>query len=547
MSSFVIGMVISILVYLGVGYYAGRKVKHIDDYYVAGRNAPTLLIVGTLVASFLSTNAFMGEVGMSYRGYGPLIVFMTGINCIGYILGALFFGRYLRRSRALTLPEFFGRRFNSHRIQALAGITIVIGLSLYLLAVTMGAALIVTQVSDIPYRWAIVMVWFGYTVFTLYSGSQGVILTDTIMFMLFTLVALLALYFIVDAAGGWITAIEHLAVYTAKPGIISWHGFNGPGANWQTPGEAVIWVLILGVAWGVVVAVSPWQASRYLMARSEHTVIRAACGAATAVFVFYLVLMFGAAAVNLSNPGIEPPESTMLWVAMNLMPTMAGSILVAGIMAAGLSSASTFLSLVGFSAVNDIFRLSSAEHAKQLAMTRYAMLFFGLIVLGMALVVPSNIFWITYFAGPVFASSWGFVAFMSIWSKRITESAAFWGMAAGFGGNVVTNLVSLVGGVDLPAILDPILVGAAISYLVIETVLRRGVVSEQEHAFREKLHCIPDSEHGHEQIRRTLLFPKTMIVVGIVTMVMLIVFYALPHQSAIESQQAMSSIQEPHQ
>ena len=29
-------------------------------------------------------------------------------------------------------------------------------------------------------------------------------------------------------------------------------------------------------AWGIVVAVSPWQASRYLMARDEHTVIRSA-------------------------------------------------------------------------------------------------------------------------------------------------------------------------------------------------------------------------------------------------------------------------------
>ena len=36
------------------------------------------------------------------------------------------------------------------------------------------------------------------------------------------------------------------------------------------------YALILGLAWGIVVAVSPWQASRYLMARNEHTVIRSA-------------------------------------------------------------------------------------------------------------------------------------------------------------------------------------------------------------------------------------------------------------------------------
>ncbi|NRB70762.1 MAG: sodium:solute symporter family protein, partial [Xanthomonadales bacterium] len=53
----------SLIVYLLVGNYAGRRVKHLDDYFVAGRNAPTLLIVGTLVASIMSTNAFLGETG----------------------------------------------------------------------------------------------------------------------------------------------------------------------------------------------------------------------------------------------------------------------------------------------------------------------------------------------------------------------------------------------------------------------------------------------------------------------------------------------------
>ena len=45
---------ISILVYIAIGNYAGRGIRNLDDYYVAGRRAPTLLIVGTLVASVMS-------------------------------------------------------------------------------------------------------------------------------------------------------------------------------------------------------------------------------------------------------------------------------------------------------------------------------------------------------------------------------------------------------------------------------------------------------------------------------------------------------------
>ena len=534
MNDFLIGMIVSILVYLGVGWYAGRKVKHLDDYYVAGRNAPTLLIVGTLVASFLSTNAFMGEVGMAYRGHGTLLVILTCINGVGYLVGALFFGRYLRRSRSLTAPEFFGRRFLSHRLQALAGLTIVIGLTGYLLAVTWGVSLIVTQVSGVPYVAAIFITWFGYTSFTMYAGSKGVILTDTIMFMLFVSVALVAVYFIVDAGGGWFASVEQLALYSDKPGIIAWHGVVGPESDWETPLEALTWALILGFAWGVVVAVSPWQASRYLMARSEHVVIRSACGAAIAVMLMYLATMYGAAAINLVNPAIDPPETAMIWVAMNLMPSIVGAILVSGILAAGLSSASTFLSLVGFSVSNDIFRHSD-DPRKQLRSTRYTMLGIGLFVLVLSLVVPRNIFWITYFAGPVFASSWGIVAFMSIWSKRITESGAFWGMVAGFGGNIVTNLVSLLGGVNLPVYMDPILVGAAISFLTIVAVSKSGTVSSQEHAYREQLHHTPKDELNTKDVRRTLVWPTIIMILGVVTMVTIAIFYAHPYRAAIES------------
>ena len=202
MSGFLVGIVVSMLIYLGVGWYAGRKVKRLEDYYVAGRNAPTLLIVSTLVASFLSTNAFLGEVGMAYGGHAGLLVIVTLGNAAGYVVGALFFGRFLRRSRALTVPEFFGQRFDSHRMQALAGLTIAVGLSCYLLAVTWGISLLIAQVTGISLTTAIIIAWLGYTGFTLYSGSRGVILTDTIMFGLFTFAAMLALYFIVDAAGG---------------------------------------------------------------------------------------------------------------------------------------------------------------------------------------------------------------------------------------------------------------------------------------------------------------------------------------------------------
>jgi len=546
-SGFQLGIVASLACYLAIGWYAGQRVKHLEDFFVAGRNAPTVLILGTLVASFMSTNAFIGEAGMSYQGHAPLVLIMTCFNCLGYIIGAVFFGRYLRRSKALTVPAFFRARFASRRIQMFAGISIVAGLSAYLLAVTWGMALIITEVTAFSEVAAILMVWASYTLFTLYSGSRGVILTDTVMFLLFSGIIVVTCFFIVDAAGGWFTAIESLATYQEKPGIIAWHGRIGPDVYWQTQWEALIWASILGVAWGIVVAVSPWQTSRYLMARSEHVVIRSACGALIAMLLLYLVTNFAAATVNLINPDITPADSTMIWVATNVLPTALGAILICGVLAAGLSSASTFLSLVGFSVSHDILgdgtdegATAIGENRPPLRAARIAMLAVGFSVIGLALTLPRNIYWLTHFAGPLFASSWGVVAFMSIWSKRITESGAFWGMVTGFGVNVGMNALSVTDLVEWPVVADPILVGVVSSYVAVRIASKRGDHSIAASAYRDTLHHMPAQERDPLAIRQTLVWPKVMVAMGLLIAVAMTLFYALPYGQAIAAAEQMA-------
>lgn len=536
MSVYALGLLISITVYLAVGNYAGRKVKHLEDYFVAGRNAPTLLIVGTLVASLMSTNAFMGETGLGYSGYPAVIIILTAINCIGYTAGGLYFGRFLRRSRALTLAEYFGQRFVSRRVQQVAGITIVLGCAAYLVVVTQGTATIIHEVTGISFYGALLAAWAGYTLFTLYSGSSGVVLTDTLMFLLFATVAFLGLAYILGDAGGWFATIKGLAVFEAKPGIISWHGMNGPDAIWKTPVESLTYAVILGLAWGIVVAVSPWQASRYLMARNEHTVIRSATITAGMVMVLYLVLMLSGAAINLLNAEIDPAQENMIWAAMNVMPTLVGVLLMSGIMAAGLSSASTFLSLVGFSASNDLVPGTGGDDRSRLKMSRRAMLVISLLALAAAFLLPQGkLFWITYFAGTLFASSWGPVALMSVWSRRITEAGAFWGILAGLLGNIVTNTLALLQWIDLPVILDPILVGVMVSYITVELVSRKGAVTEREHALRERLHRVPAEEIDHEKLHRTLIWPKALIVCGALLSIAMVIFYVVPYRESTGS------------
>ena len=58
---YLIGVIAAIIVFILVGVLAGRKVKNTNDYYVAGRRAPVILIVGSLIASF----GFLIQIGIA--------------------------------------------------------------------------------------------------------------------------------------------------------------------------------------------------------------------------------------------------------------------------------------------------------------------------------------------------------------------------------------------------------------------------------------------------------------------------------------------------
>jgi len=187
-----------------------------------------------------------------------------------------------------------------------------------------------------------------------------------------------------------------------KPDLMAWHGIVGEDTPFASALDFALWNFTLQVAWGLVYAVSPWQTSRYLMAKDEHVVIRAACIAAVFLMVMELTVYAAGAAINLSDTGIEPSEEVMIYAALNLLPEMLGALLLAGIMAAGLSSASTFLSLVGFSISNDLVPHENVDDRKMLALSRVTMFLIGVLILIIAFFSPVDIFWLTYFVGTLF-------------------------------------------------------------------------------------------------------------------------------------------------
>ncbi|MHA6261458.1 sodium:solute symporter family protein [Sporosarcina sp. CAU 1771] len=417
--------------------------------------------------------------------------------------------------------------FNSIRVRRLSGVTTVLGMAAYLIAVTQGISLLLSHLLEINYIVALLIVWFTYTSFTFLSGAKGVLLTDTIMYFIFSIATFLAVPFIMKKAGGWPDAIYKTAhELTDKPGILSWHGITGENAFLGLPHEAFIWAVILGVAWTCVVAIGPWQSSRYLMAKNEHVIMRTAAVATISILSIYILLHITMATVNLINPSINPSEMVFIWAAENVLPNWIGVMVISGIMAAGLSSASTFLQLIGNSLANDL-KIGNKNTTSSLKTSRIAMLIASVVILIVTIYPPPAVMWIGFFAATVFAASWGIVAFASIHSKKITEKAAFMGMLFGLIGIVVGQLINTFL-YSLPVYLEPVLIGVVLSALGVYLGSKNSKVTEIEKEYLKKILIAPANLYSMVEIKRTKKFAMAMIVGGFLVVTFTFVFYYYP-------------------
>ena len=438
MNIFFIGVVVSILVYIVVGIWAGRSVKDVNDYYVSGRNAPTILIAGTLFASMLSVNGFMGDQGWCYSGNITTLVLLNSM-CNGLYCRTTYVRTIFKAVRMYNNAGIFRSALLRSEKPRVAGIITAVSLTAYLLSCITGVGILMQELTGLSYELCLFLAWFCFTAFTFYSGSKGVILTDTMMFMVFLIATIIAGPYVFKAQGGIGHLLENLMNNPNIPeNLLDYHG-NIPGAGATDVFGAVMYAVTMGIIWFITVSVSPWQAGRNMMAKSEHVTFRAGAIAAACTVIFLMYLNLQSVTVLNLNPGMEDPQRVLIWAAFHVMPKLVGTLMLAGIMAAGLSSASTFLSVIRFSITSDIVFVEFKSEKQQLFVSRVIMLILGAISLLLAYTGIGSVRIVTYFASTIIAASWGVSAIGSVVSKKLSATGARWSMIAGFVGFIVTK------------------------------------------------------------------------------------------------------------
>lgn len=526
MNIYLVGISISFVAYLVLGFFISKRVKNANDFFVSGRNAPVILIVGSMIASYVSTGMFMGDAGEYYNGlFSPMTILAT-MQVAGYIVGAVFFGKYLRRAEVVTIPEFFGMRFCSSKMHKLATITSLITIVVYLLSVMQGVGTLMSLVTGLSYRLCVILSLIVFAFISITSGAKGVLITDTIMFGFFTIALIVSTLIIANKNGGWYSTVERLQELNIN-GLLSWGG--NTDYLYSTGLENVSWGIIYGIVWLSVCMVGPWQSSRYIMAKNEHTVIRSSIFSAFGIFLLQLLVGISAVSVNLYDAKLESSSHVMIWAAKELLPTFIGVLLLTGVLAAGISSATTFLSLVGTSVANDIFK----NKGKPMLIGKLSMVAVCAIVLLLDYFNSPQIFWIMFFGGAIVAASWMPVAVASIFSKRITKCGAFCGMLFGFLGCFISKLYFSISGTVFPVYLEPTLIGMAANILAMIVGSSLTKVSQKERETRALLFVVPEKEKDEKEVVKTIKYMKFAPLLGLVVFLILLFVWVVPYVKAI--------------
>jgi len=377
-----------IIIYLVViAWFAFRHVRKgdIDNYLVNNRNTRTLPLVFTTLATFVGGGTSIGLIAMGYEsGFAAV-----GIG-VAYVIGFFIVSRYaaLIHSRGRTLnlysfPEFLNRHFSKN---AEPGFTrsfsaVVSGVNIFiffflLAAQFVGMATLLKLAFNIAYLEAAIISCMVVIAYTAIAGLSGVIITDTIQFIV--IIIMIIVMFI--------------------PGI--WSDTGGLSRLSELPesfltGTEYGWAFILGLplflAPSVMVRMDIWQ--RLLAAKSEKVARRVSIYSGLGMLPFYVIFPLVGMAVYLKNGNsLDPKESIWIFLEGHASPFML-AFAVVGLLSALMSSGDSFLNLVSISSVRDFTGWGSKQKAERnVKLERRKILIttfvFGIIAMVVALIFP---------------------------------------------------------------------------------------------------------------------------------------------------------------
>ncbi|MBE6636820.1 MAG: sodium/proline symporter PutP [Ruminococcaceae bacterium] len=494
-----IQILVSMIIYMAavvlIGFlYAKRANKNSEQYFLGGRSLGPWVTAMSAEASDMSGWLLMGLPGVAYW-CGLADAAWTAIGlAIGTYLNWLIVSRRLRRysvrvDNAITLPEFFSNRFREKKktILLLAAAFILIFFTVYASSCFVTCGKLFSALFGAKYE---TMMIIG-AVFVLLYTVLGGFLAESISDFMQAIVMITALSVIVIVglvqAGGLGAVMENAK---SIPGFFEFFGLANPttegGMQVVEAGKPLFGAAseygILSVcsmlAWGLGYFGMPQVLLRFMAIRKEKelklsrriAIVWVVISLAVAVFIGIL----GRYLYPTMHLTKSSAENIFITMATSSLPPILAGFVMAGILAATISSSDSYLLIAASALSKNIFQgvcKKNATDKQVMLVSRITLLVLALVGVLIAMDENSVIFQIVSFAWAGFGATFGPLMLFSLFWKRTNKAGAIAGMVGGAGMVFLWKLViSKLGGVFaiyelLPAFLFSCVCIVAVSLL----------------------------------------------------------------------------------
>jgi SSS family transporter len=353
---------------LAIGVWAMRRTHTIADFLVAGRSLGLVVVVLATMSSIMSGFGFVGGPGLVYEA-GTSSLWMTFAATFGMPLIWVMVGKRLSLLSAareiLTLPDVVEARYGGRWPRFFMALAILLGVLGYLgtQILAIGAVLVAVLNIDLVPALAIGLGVLAF--YTMAGGMIASVYTDLFQGLLMVVASLAVTYYSISAAGGLSEVSRTL-----------WHmdpAFIGP---WGTRGPltSLSWILLFGL--GAVG--QPHGITKLMMLRDPRALRWGALLTGCCYALLSLLWMsIGLAMRTLVEKGelapLASPDLAAPVFLLNYTPELLAGLVFAGLLAAIMSTADSFLNIGAAAIVHDIpLALRGRPLDRQLTWSRIA-------------------------------------------------------------------------------------------------------------------------------------------------------------------------------
>jgi cation/acetate symporter len=161
--------------YLYIGYM--NRVRDTKGFYVAGQGVPAIANGAATAADWMSAASFISMAGMiSVMGYDGGIYLMGWTG--GYVLLALLLAPYLRKFNKYTVPDFVGERYYSQTARLVAAICAIFISFTYVAGQMRGVGIVFSRFLGLTIAQGVVVGMVIVAFFAILGGMKGITWTQ---------------------------------------------------------------------------------------------------------------------------------------------------------------------------------------------------------------------------------------------------------------------------------------------------------------------------------------------------------------------------------